>query len=99
MEQITEFQLIDPRIPVGGTLMAHDAKLRKGKWLVPYVSTLDNWECKLHDISDEGLFVAKRKLPASLTAQKPPRRPILLYVACDLNLRNWQQRCFHLQSL
>lgn len=74
MEQITEFQLIDPHIPVGGTLMAHDAKLRKGKWLIPYVSTLDNWECKLHDISDEGLFVAKKKAlhpsPQSLRAAR-----------------------------
>jgi len=24
--------------------MAHDAKMRKGKWLVPYLSLLDNWQ-------------------------------------------------------
>lgn len=60
MEQINEFKLLDPHIPVGGILMAHDAKLRKGKWLVPYVSALDNWESKMHDVSDEGLFVARK---------------------------------------
>jgi predicted O-methyltransferase YrrM len=59
-EQITEFKLLDPHIPVGGILVAHDAKLRKGKWLVPYISTLDNWESKLHDVSDEGLFIAHK---------------------------------------
>jgi predicted O-methyltransferase YrrM len=60
MEQITEFNLIDRYIPVGGTLVTHDAKLRKGKWLVPYLSALDNWESKLHDVSEEGLFIARK---------------------------------------
>ena len=60
LEQIIEFRLIDPFMPVGGTLMTHDAKLRKGKWLVPYVSRLDNWESKLHDVSAEGLFFGKK---------------------------------------
>jgi predicted O-methyltransferase YrrM len=73
-EQIIEFELIDPRIPVGGILMAHDAKLRKGKWLVPYVSSLDNWESKLHDVSPEGLFYARKTAvhpsPASLRAAR-----------------------------
>jgi hypothetical protein len=50
----------DPYIPLGSILAAHDAKLRKGKWLVPYVSRLDNWESKFHDISTEGLFSAKK---------------------------------------
>lgn len=59
-EQIEEFELLDPLIPVGGQLMSHDAKMRKGRWLVPYVSRLDNWESKLHDISDNGLFYAKK---------------------------------------
>ena len=62
-EQIIEFRLIDPYMPVGGILMTHDAKLRKGKWLVPYVSRLDNWESKLHDVSAEGLFFAKKIAP------------------------------------
>ena len=60
LEQIMEFELIDPYMPVGGVLLAHDAKLRKGKWLVPYVSRLDNWETHLHDVSAEGLFYAKK---------------------------------------
>jgi predicted O-methyltransferase YrrM len=62
-EQITEFQLIDPYMAVGAILMAHDAKLRKGKWLVPYISKLDNWKSKLHDVSAEGLFFAKKIAP------------------------------------
>jgi predicted O-methyltransferase YrrM len=60
MEQVTEFRLLDPYMPVGSILTSHDAKLRKGKWLVPYVSRLDNWESKFHDISAEGLFSAKK---------------------------------------
>jgi len=71
-EQIAEFKLLAPFIPVGGQLMGHDAKLRKGKWLVPYVSLLDNWKSQLHDVSEEGLFhavkAAERPSPASLAA-------------------------------
>ncbi len=63
MEQIDEFLLLADRIPVGGQLFSHDAKLRKGKWLIPYVSVLDNWDCKLHDISVEGLFQARKLKP------------------------------------
>ena len=59
-EQIEEFTLLESRIPVGGQLMAHDAKLRKGKWLVPYLSLLDNWTTTLHDVSEEGLFHARK---------------------------------------
>ena len=59
-EQIEEFELLDPLIPVGGQLMSHDAKMRKGRWLVPYISRLDNWESQLHDISENGLFYAKK---------------------------------------
>ncbi|MBM3876884.1 MAG: class I SAM-dependent methyltransferase [Verrucomicrobia bacterium] len=59
-EQMEEFRLLAPCIRVGGVLFAHDAKLRKGKWLVPFLSALDNWECQLHDISDEGLFEARK---------------------------------------
>jgi predicted O-methyltransferase YrrM len=73
-EQIVEFQFLDSLIPVGGQLMAHDAKLRKGKWLRPYVSRLDNWQTQLHDVSDEGLFFAKKiapqPSPSSLSAAK-----------------------------
>jgi hypothetical protein len=35
MEQITEFQVLRDAMPVGAVLLSHDAKLRKGKWLVP----------------------------------------------------------------
>ena len=72
MEQVDEFRLLEPQIPVGGQLMAHDAKLRKGKWLVPYLSLLDNWRTELHDVSEEGLFHARKLAaqpsPASLRA-------------------------------
>lgn len=71
-EQIDEFHLLDPFIPVGGQLMAHDAKLRKAKWLVPYLMKLDHWKAELHDVSDEGLLtavkVAEQPSPASRKA-------------------------------
>ena len=73
-EQIEEFELLDPLIPVGGQLMSHDAKVRKGRWLVPFVSQLDNWESKLCDGSELGLFYAKKiaaqPSPASLRVAK-----------------------------
>jgi predicted O-methyltransferase YrrM len=73
-EQIEEFELLDPLIPVGGQLMAHDAKMRKGRWLVPFVSRLDNWTSQVHDISQYGLFYARktasRPSPDSLRAAK-----------------------------
>lgn len=59
-EQIQEFMLLDDRIRIGGRLFAHDAKLRKGKWLLPYLSLLDNWKVELHDISTEGLLSANK---------------------------------------
>ena len=59
-EQIEEFKLLAPRIKVGGFLMAHDARGRKGKWLVPFVSLLDNWDSKVFDISREGVFSARK---------------------------------------
>jgi predicted O-methyltransferase YrrM len=64
-EQILEFELLDPLIPVGGQLMAHDAMMRKGKWLVPYVLLLDNWESRLHrDSSEVGMFYSRKTRPA-----------------------------------
>jgi predicted O-methyltransferase YrrM len=72
LEQIIEFKLLVDRIPVGGRLMAHDAKMRKGKWLVPYLSRLDNWQVQLHELSTVGLLDAvklrERPGPASLLA-------------------------------
>jgi predicted O-methyltransferase YrrM len=63
LEQVSEFELIAARIPVGGQLMAHDARLRKGKWFVPYISGLDNWQTRVHDISEEGLLHAQKTAP------------------------------------
>jgi predicted O-methyltransferase YrrM len=57
-EQITEFHLIADRIPVGGQLLSHDTKLRKGKWLRPYLQQFDNWKVEIHDVSAEGLLQA-----------------------------------------
>ena len=62
-EQIEEFELLEPMIPVGGQLLTHDAKMRKGRWLVPFVSRLDNWKSELHDISMHGLFHAQKTAP------------------------------------
>jgi hypothetical protein len=73
-EQIEEFELLDPLIPVGGQLMSHDAKMRKGRWLVPFISRLDNWESQLYDVSENGLFharkIADKPSPQSLRAAK-----------------------------
>lgn len=77
MEQIEEFQLIRDSIPVGGVLLSHDAKLRKGKWLVPYLRAHDNWECKLHDVSDEGLFEARKLAEQPSTASKAKAASVL----------------------
>lgn len=63
MEQISEFQALRDSMPVGSVLLSHDAKLRKGKWLIPYLKAHDNWECKLHDVSDEGMFEAIKTAP------------------------------------
>lgn len=76
LEQVTEFALLEPHIPVGGQLMAHDAKLRKGKWLVPFISALDNWHVRLHDVSSEGLLHARKVAtePSSASLQVARRR-------------------------
>lgn len=77
MEQVTEFQQLRDSIPVGGILLSHDAKLRKGKWLVPYLRAHDNWECTLHDVSDEGLFEA-RKVAPNPSAESAKQAALLL---------------------
>jgi hypothetical protein len=84
MEQITEFRLLDPYMPVGATLMTHDAKLRKGKWLVPYVGTLDNWESKVYDVSAEGLFFARKTKSHSSEESLRAARFHLLQMRCEL---------------
>jgi len=69
-EQISEFKILDSYLPVGAQLFSHDAHLRKGKWLVPFLARLDNWEMQVHDVSLEGLMAARKKAaqpsPASL---------------------------------
>lgn len=78
-EQINEFKLLAGRIPVGGKLLSHDAKLRKGKWLRPYLSLLDNWQVKLHDVSEEGLLSAEKvRDQPSLASRRAAERELLL---------------------
>jgi predicted O-methyltransferase YrrM len=81
-EQIVEFRFLDALIPVGGQLMAHDAKLRKGKWLGPFVTRLDNWETRLHDVSEEGLFHAKKIAPSPSPASLRAAESHLFRMQC-----------------
>jgi predicted O-methyltransferase YrrM len=62
-EQIEEFHLLEQSIPVGGLLFSHDANLRKGAWLVPYLQELDNWHTTVHQASEEGLLEARKSAP------------------------------------
>jgi predicted O-methyltransferase YrrM len=84
MEQITEFHLLDPHMLVGAILMTHDAKLRKGKWLVPYVGALDNWESKVYDVSAEGLFFARKTKAHPSEESLRAARFHLLRMRCEL---------------
>jgi len=68
MEQIAEFKLLEQHIPVGGQLLAHDARMRKGKFLVPYLRLLDNWETQLFDFSHLGLVHARKLQPSPTPA-------------------------------
>ncbi len=61
MEQIMEFRLLDSYMPPGAQVLAHDANKRKGKYLVPYLQLLDNWETQLQNLSDYGLFYARKR--------------------------------------
>lgn len=69
-EQIEEFNLLAPHIRTGGVLMAHDARTRKGKWLVPYVSLLDNWQSEVFDLSFAGMFRAYKLRPEPSEASR-----------------------------
>lgn len=80
-EQITEFRLLAPLMPVGAHLMSHDAHLRKGKWLVPYMAKLDNWETGVHDVSREGLHWARK------TKEAPSRESLRTAEAVLRSLR------------
>jgi predicted O-methyltransferase YrrM len=80
MEQIMEFRLLDKYMPAGAQVLAHDAKKRKGKYLVPYLQLLDNWETQLPDLSEYGMFYAckLREFPteSSLKAAKKKLRQL-----------------------
>lgn len=83
LEQVTEFRLVESRIPVGGHLLSHDAKLRKGKWFVPFLSRLDNWETTVHDISVEGLCHARKLAPAPSDESLEAAEKHLFKLRCD----------------
>jgi len=82
-EQIKEFHLLDSHIPVGGLLMAHDAKMRKGKWLVPYLSLLDNWNVHLYDVSEYGLLHATKIASQPSRTSRSAARAALLRMRCN----------------
>ena len=63
VEQIEEFRLLADRIKLGGILMAHDALTRRGKWFVSFLALLDNWETQVFDLSNYGLFHARKIIP------------------------------------
>ena len=60
LEQIEEFFILDPLMPVGSVLMSHDAFLRKGKFLRRVLPLLDHWKIEILPISTEGLLVATK---------------------------------------
>jgi hypothetical protein len=64
-EQIEEFYLLDSRMPEGAILMAHDALLRKGKWLSRVLPVLDHYETQVLRISEEGLLIARKRAPCA----------------------------------
>jgi predicted O-methyltransferase YrrM len=82
IEQIEEFKLLADRIKLDGILMAHDARTRKGRWFVPYVALLDNWETQVFDLSNYGLLHARKIKPqpsaASLKAAEQKFRRMRL---------------------
>jgi hypothetical protein len=83
MEQIEEFQLLDPHIPAGGQLMAHDALVRKGKWLVPYLARLDNWRMELVEGSETGLLYAHKIAAQPSPASHRAARARLFRMRCN----------------
>jgi predicted O-methyltransferase YrrM len=76
-EQIEEFELLKNAIPVGGFLFSHDANLRKGHWLVPYLFELDNWRVTIHQASVEGLLEAEKVGEAPSTESLQRARSVL----------------------
>ena len=76
-EQIREFELLADRVRISGYLFAHDAKLRKGKWLHPYLKLLDNWKVEMYDVSTEGLLGARKLRAAPTDASRDAARQTL----------------------
>lgn len=76
MEQIEEFKFLAAHVPVGGVIAAHDARMRKGKWLAPYVGLLDNWKSEILDLSIEGVFCARKlsEEPSALSRRAAERK-------------------------
>jgi hypothetical protein len=60
MEQIREFEILDPFLPVGARFFSHDAHCRKGKFIGPFLAQLDNWQVQVHDYSTNGLLDARK---------------------------------------
>lgn len=83
LEQILEFKMIDPFMPVGSLLFAHDAKRRKAKWLVPYLRATGHWDIQIHDSSSVGMLSAVKK-----AAQ--PGAESLRQAEADLARRKWE---------
>jgi len=75
-EQIEEFELVKDIIPIGGYLLSHDANLRKGRWLVPFLTELDNWRTTIHQVSEEGLLQAEKLAlsPSRESARRAARK-------------------------
>jgi predicted O-methyltransferase YrrM len=76
-EQIEEFELLKEAIPVGGFIFSHDANLRKGHWLAPYLSELDNWRVIIHQASEEGLLEAEKVAETPSTESLNRARSVL----------------------
>lgn len=76
LEQIEEFKLLASHVSIGGVLAAHDARMRKGKWLAPYVGLLDNWKSEVLDLSVEGVFCARKlaEEPSTASLQAAERK-------------------------
>ncbi len=83
-EQMAEFHLLDPRMPVGSILMAHDAFLRKGKWLRRVLPLLDHFQTRFLPLSAEGLLVAKKC--ASHPSLKSRIKSGMVLFLCHLSL-------------
>ena len=63
--------------------MAHDAKLRKGKWLFPYLRQLDHWKVELHDVSTEGLLSAVKVAVQPSAASRKAAKRTLFKLKCN----------------